>query len=49
MAHKLGYYDVPRKISLVQLAEKLDLARSTLDARLRKAERRLLSHLINQS
>jgi hypothetical protein len=48
-AYALGYYDLPRRINLVQLAEKLDLARSTLDAHLRKAERRLLNHIMNES
>ena len=48
-AYTLGYYDVPRKISLAQLAEKLDLARSTSDAHLRKAERRLMYHIMNES
>jgi len=48
-AHKLGYYDVPRKINLVQLAERLDLAYSTLDVQLRRAERRLLNHIMNES
>jgi len=48
-AYTLGYYDVPKKIGLVQLAERLDLAYSTLEAHLRKAERRLLSHLIKES
>ena len=49
MAHNLGYYDVPRKISLVQLAERFDLALSTLDVLLRRAERRLLNHIMNES
>jgi len=48
-AYAFGYYDLPRKISLAQLAEKLDLARSTLDMHLRKAERGLLYHIINES
>jgi len=48
-AHKFGYYDVPRKINLVQLAERLDLAYSTLDVQLRRAERRLLNHIMNES
>jgi predicted DNA binding protein len=48
-AHNLGYYDLPRRITLAQLAEKLDLVRSTLDAHLRKAERRLLNHIMNES
>ncbi len=48
-AYTLGYYDVPKKIGLVQLARRLDLAHSTLDAHLRKAEHRLLYHIINES
>jgi len=48
-AYALGYYDVPKKIRLVQLAEKLDLAISTLDVHLRKAERRLMYHIMNES
>jgi len=49
MAHNLGYYDIPRKISLVQLAKRFDLALSTLDVLLRRAERRLLNHIMNES
>ena len=48
-AHTLGYYDIPKKIGLVQLAERLDLAYSTLDVLLRRAERRLLNHVMNES
>ena len=48
-AYTLGYYDIPKKIGLVQLAEKLNLAHSTLDVQLRRGERRLLSHIINES
>ncbi|HXY88779.1 MAG TPA: helix-turn-helix domain-containing protein [Candidatus Acidoferrales bacterium] len=46
--HNLGD-DVPRKINLVQLAERLELAYSTLDVQLRRAERRLLNHIMNES
>jgi predicted DNA binding protein len=48
-AHNLGYYNVPRKINLVQLAERLGLAYSTVDVQLRRAERRLLNHIMNKS
>ena len=48
-AHKLGYYDIPRKMRLVQLAEKLGIAYSTLDMQLRRAERRLLNQIMNES
>jgi predicted DNA binding protein len=42
-AHALGYYDIPKKISLVQLAEQLDLSPSTVNMQLKRAERRLLN------
>ena len=48
-AYTLGYYDVPEKIGLVQLAERLDLALSTLDVHLRKAETRLMCDIMNES
>jgi predicted DNA binding protein len=48
-AHNLGYYDIPKKIGLVQLAERLDIAYSTLDMLLRRAERRLMNHIMNES
>jgi predicted DNA binding protein len=48
-AYTLGYYDLPRRISLAQLAEELNLARSTLGAHLRKAERQLMYHIMNGS
>jgi len=47
-AYTFGYYDVPKKMGLVQLSERLDLAYSTLGAHLRRAERRLLSHIMNE-
>ncbi len=48
-AYALGYYDIPKKIGLVQLAERLDLSRSTVNMQLRRAERRLLNHIMNES
>ena len=41
-AHRMGYYDVPRKASIEQVAKVLRVARSTADVELRRAERRLL-------
>jgi predicted DNA binding protein len=48
-AHKLGYYDVPRKRNLVHLAERLGFAYSTVDVQLRRAERRLMNQIMNES
>ncbi len=42
LACDYGYYEVPKKISIEELAEKLDLSPSTLAEHLRKAEAKLL-------
>ena len=47
-AYRLGYYDVPRRISSEELAKKLNLVKSTFSAHVRKAERRLLSDLLSE-
>jgi predicted DNA binding protein len=46
-AYRLGYYDMPRRISSEQLAEKLNIRSSALIAHRRKAERRLLAELVS--
>ena len=45
-AYKLGYYDIPRKISSEELAKKLNLVDSTVVEHLRKAERRLMANML---
>lgn len=47
LAFTLGYFDTPRKISSEQLAKKLGIVHSTLAVHLRRAERRLLSGILN--
>ena len=47
LAFTLGYFDTPRKISSEELAEKLGIVHSTLAVHLRRAERRLLSEILN--
>jgi hypothetical protein len=49
LAFRLGYFDTPRKVSVEQLAEKLGLASSTLAVHLRRAERRLLAEILNET
>lgn len=45
-AFKHGYYDVPRKIGSEELAEKLSIREPTLVIHRRKAERKLLAHVL---
>jgi predicted DNA binding protein len=47
-AYKLGYYDIPRKITSGELAEKLGLVNSTVVEHLRKAEKRLMAQILEQ-
>jgi len=47
-AYRLGYYDVPRKITSEELAKNLKLVKSTFSAHVRKAERRLLAELLSE-
>jgi predicted DNA binding protein len=47
-AYKLGYYDLPRRISSIQLSEKLGLHKSALVSHRRKAELRLLASILSE-
>jgi len=48
-AFKHGYYDVPRRIGSEALAEKLSIREPTLVIHRRKAERKLLAHVLGIS
>lgn len=45
-AYKMGYYDIPRKVTTEELATKLGLVDSTVVEHLRKAEQRIFRHII---
>lgn len=47
-AYALGYYDLPRRIDSEQLARRLNLSRATLVVHRRKAERRILTEMIEE-
>jgi hypothetical protein len=48
IAFKLGYYNIPRKITSEELAKKLGIVDSTLVEHIRKAELRLLTQILGQ-
>jgi predicted DNA binding protein len=43
-ALKFGYYEIPRKITLTDLAIKLDIAKSTLSGTLRRIDKKLIQN-----
>jgi len=43
LAYRLGYFDVPKKLNLDELASRLNLTGSTVVEHLSKAERRILA------
>lgn len=45
-AHAAGYYEVPRRITLTRLAEKLDATPSAIGECLRRAEGRIVDHIV---
>lgn len=45
-AYKWGYYDIPRKITSQELADRLGLVNSTVVEHLRKAEQRLIKQIL---
>lgn len=49
VAYRLGYFEVPRKITTAQLAQKLGIAKSTLSEHLRRAQLQVLTEIMRES
>jgi len=49
IAYRKGFFDVPRRVSLGQLAEELGVSRSTLMESLRRAEARIMQERFSNS
>lgn len=47
-AHELGYYDTPREVSLSEVAEQLDIAKSTCSEMLHRAEGKIMSEFLEK-
>ena len=48
MAYELGYFEIPKKITLDKLASRLEISKATLDVMLRRAQRKLVASHIGQ-
>ncbi|MFX0044877.1 MAG: helix-turn-helix domain-containing protein [Candidatus Hermodarchaeota archaeon] len=48
LAYKSGYYDMPRKVKLADLGEKLGIRRVAMQERLRRAELRVLTEFTEE-
>ncbi|MFC6812517.1 helix-turn-helix domain-containing protein [Natrialbaceae archaeon GCM10025810] len=46
LALDAGYFDIPREVTLEELADEMDITKTTASNHLRKAERRIMSFLI---
>ncbi len=45
-AYKNGYYEIPHRINISELAKKMDVSTSTFSEHLRKAEQKLVGHVL---
>jgi predicted DNA binding protein len=42
LAYELGYYDIPKRVNLEKLAERMEISKAALDTILRRAQRKLI-------
>ena len=48
-AFDLGYFDIPKKIKLEDLARRLNISKATLDVVLRRAQRKVVASHVGNS
>ncbi|HNX16773.1 MAG TPA: helix-turn-helix domain-containing protein [Methanoregula sp.] len=48
-SYRLGFFDHPRRINAGELAEKMGMHKTTLLEHIRKAEKRLIGHILGQA
>jgi predicted DNA binding protein len=48
LAYELGYYDIPKRINLDELAKMLNISKAALDTTLRRAQRKLIEERISE-
>ena len=47
LAHRKGYYKIPRKITLEELSEELGVKRVACQERIRRAEQKIIDKYVN--
>lgn len=48
LAYDLGYFDIPRRITLGKLAKRLEVSKATLDVMLRRALKKILCNRVDE-
>jgi len=48
LAYELGYFDIPKRITLEKLAQRLEISKPTLDIMLRRAQRKLIAQHMSE-
>ena len=49
LAHRKGYYEIPRKCTLEELGEELGIKRVAIQERIRRAEKRIVDYYVKDS
>lgn len=49
LAHRKGYYEIPRKCTFEELSEELGIKRVACQERIRRAEQRIIDHYVTDS